>query len=116
MNLIEAKTIPSLKAETQEQRTACIFLQSHLYCFTGKWTWDLQTEAIFCSDVMFAAGGYYQFTATPCLIHPEDIPDIRKLIELGQNKKPVNLQFRVITSHGLLTTIRGEGIMQYSED
>src|SRR5690349_17537162 len=104
-DLFEAKTISAQKAEATDSKTVSIFLESKLYHVSGKWSWPLQTESIFCSDVMFALGEQLRQAATQCLIHPEDIQLVKNLLDQSFQDVPVDVHFRVITSHGAVVSI-----------
>ena len=102
--------------EELDERSVTIFVQSKLFQLRGEWQWDLVSNVIFCSDVMFnlPAG----FIGTKGIIHPDDIAIIHKSIYFRETigeEDTSDLQFRIITTYGEVRTLTGKNI-QFIKD
>ncbi len=84
-----------------------VSLRSHAWNLTGTWIWDLQADAIYCSDVMdFPAG----FEGTKGLIHPEDVQKLAGALHHLQLTGTGSVDFRLITTYGEIKTITGGNV------
>ena len=54
-------------------------------------------------------------TAAKCLIHPDDLPAVKKVIGSGGTDSPA-FRFRVITSWGKIHTVEGQGHFEVEKD
>ena len=93
---------------TRHDKFVCVFISGKEFEYTGNWQWDLQSEAVFCSDVMFNFP--ILFEGTKGIIHPDD-----KALVLEQTAATVGmeipfLQFRVITTYGEIKTLTGRNL------
>lgn len=92
-----------------------VFLQSLFYKLSGIWSWDMETEAVFCSDVMLSlpAG----FIGTKGIFHPDDAEGVKEKLAAAGDEKIDYLEFRIITTYGKVKTVVGETIsVQAPED
>lgn len=94
-------------------KTVTVCLQSHLTVLKGFWTWDMQSHAVYCSDVMHFPD---DFEGTKGIIHPDDITKIRSAIELLPDGPGLNLDFRLITTYGEVKKISGQMLTVGSPD
>ncbi|MEI6945966.1 PAS domain S-box protein [Paraflavisolibacter sp. H34] len=87
------------------ERKVVLLLDLKSLLLTGDWQWDLSSPAICCSDVILSH--IKEFRGTQTLIHPDDLPGLKKKLPLLEEKKPVDLSFRVITTYGEVKTLQG---------
>lgn len=106
MRLQEPKTIEAARDEATGKRVQ-IFLRSSFYLLQGTWQWDLQSDDVFCSDVMMPPPP--GFTGTRAIFHPDDVPLLHEALALDNGLS--RLQFRIITSYGELKTLRGRDVV-----
>lgn len=86
--------------------TLCIRLQSYL--LTGRWEWDMQSAAVYASEVMqFPA----DFEGTKGIIHPDDQPKVSAALQVLQDGALAQLDFRIITTYGEVKCISGQGVV-----
>ncbi len=98
-----------ISGETMEQvaKSVCLCIDSRLVVLNGSWTWDMQSNAVYCSNVMsFPAF----FEGTKGIIHPDDLGGVTAALELLHDKEIPNLDFRLITTYGEVKFISGTGI------
>ncbi|HEU4470996.1 MAG TPA: PAS domain S-box protein, partial [Flavisolibacter sp.] len=105
--MVEPKTKVHTAKERVGTRRVYFFIDSQLWLLTGDWYWELQTESLFCSDVMFALEED-SYPGTRSLIYPEDLPAVSAWITSGSARKSP-LSFRVIDTWGKLREIKGQG-------
>lgn len=88
-------------------RSVTMLLRSKYYFLSGAWTWDMYTDEVFCSDVLFPVST--EFTGLRSIIHPDDI---EMLEALSGNELPftTDIGFRIITTYGEIKTITGYDI------
>ena len=79
-------------------------IRSHTYFLRGEWTWDMQSTALYCCDVMDFPG---DFEGTKGLIHPEDVKNVDRILQQLQAKASTAFAFRLITTYGEIKTIYG---------
>lgn len=84
-------------------KTVTLFMGGQLFVLGGTWQWDLQSEAVFCSEAMM--GWPDDFTGTKSIIHPDD-----KEAVLAALENPDLFQFRIITTYGEVKLLRGKGV------
>jgi PAS domain S-box-containing protein len=94
-----------------DTKTVTVFVQSSLYTLAGSWQWELASDAVFCSDVMFNLPE--DIIATKGIIHPDDIETLHRGIYyrdvIGEDDTS-DVQFRMITSYGEVKTLTGKNI------
>lgn len=92
---------------TTEGKSVLIFLQSEFTLLTGDWYWPMQSEAVFCGDVMPAL--HMDFEATRCIFHPDDLFYVKE--QLAKTTDFIaHIMFRVITTYGEVKTLEGTNI------
>lgn len=101
----ELKTTRRVPTEEFTGRAVTIFFHPHFIVLTGKWHWDLASDAVFCSNVMLSLP--MDFAGTRGIIHPDDVEMVRKKL---QAEKGIHLEFRIITTYGEVKTIVGENV------
>ncbi|HEY0041779.1 MAG TPA: PAS domain S-box protein, partial [Flavisolibacter sp.] len=89
-----------------------VFLHSSFFEITGTWQWEMETEAVFCSDVMFSFPA--DFTGTKAIFHPDDVEAVTA--GLTANEKIPSLRFRIITTYGEVKTLHGENLLVHQEE
>ena len=87
-------------------RKLVLYIDSRFIECLGNWTWELNSDSVFCGDVWLAPP--VDFQGTHGMIHPEDLPGI--LEQLHQQPEIKNLQFRIITSYGEIKILNGNGL------
>ncbi|MGZ3978374.1 MAG: PAS domain S-box protein [Flavisolibacter sp.] len=107
--MLEVKNKTAVQAGVSESRSVHIFLETQLYCLTGKWEWELQTHHLFCSDVIFALHQETDLPGTKCLLYPEDLSVIRDMVNRSLAKQSGEYRFRVITTYGSVIWVHGLG-------
>lgn len=107
----ELTTKETVRQKEAVEKRVRIFLQSSFYLLDGNWQWEMETDAVFCSDVMISL--QENFAGTKAIFHPDDVPALKELLFAGQ---PVHsLQFRIITTYGEVKTLTGENIALQEE-
>ena len=89
------------------ERNVFLFVDDQNYEYAGEWEWQLHSDAICCSDVMFAFPD--GFEGTKGIIHPDD----KALVQAGINSgEPFIkfLQFRIITTYGDIKMLAGKNL------
>jgi PAS domain S-box-containing protein len=67
----------------------------------------MQSTAVYCSDVMdFPAG----FEGTKGIIHPDDLHNVRRAMELLPDGSLAALDFRIITTYGKVQVLAGKNV------
>ena len=88
-------------------RAVHLYLHPDLVKLEGDWHWDAHSDAVYCSDVIapFPPG----FEGTRGIIHPDDVPALRKAL---RNAEPdaFDLSFRIISTHGTVMPLRGDSV------
>jgi PAS domain S-box-containing protein len=112
--LLETKSKARSTPDGVLTRRVQFFVDNVLMALQGAWSWDLPADELFCSDVMVALHGG-NASAVKCLLHPDDLPSIRRLLH-GQEAVARDVQFRVITTWGKVIAIRGEGRFEVEKD
>jgi PAS domain S-box-containing protein len=95
-------------AGTGQARSVLIWLAGLEYELVGTWEWSLQSDTVFCSDVMIHLPA--SFEGTRSLLHPDDAGLVRERLSDGPGSPVRFLQFRVITSYGAVETITGRDV------
>ncbi|HET7896918.1 MAG TPA: PAS domain-containing protein, partial [Flavisolibacter sp.] len=85
--------------------TLCI--RSQKYILNGRWTWDMQSDAVYGSDVMDFP---QEFEGTKGIIHPDDAQKVNSALQLLQDCEVAAFDFRLITTYGEVRTIGGKKI------
>jgi PAS domain S-box-containing protein len=95
------------KKEERQEKFVSLFIGSKEYEFTGDWQWDLQSDAIYCSDVMlpFPAA----FEGTKGIIHPDDKVLVQDWLGTSSGAVPF-LQFRITTTYGEVKLLTGKAL------
>ena len=85
-------------------KTVTVFIGQELYSLGGEWIWDMQTNSVYCSDVISFPS---QFQGTKAIIHPDDLKKIKEGLKFLQNSSEINIDFRIITTYGEVRSISG---------
>jgi PAS domain S-box-containing protein len=94
--------------ETEEhEKHVFFFIGLKEYEFSGAWQWDLQSDAVYCSDVMFPFPAVYE--GTKGIIHPDDKILVQDRIATASSTVPF-LQFRIITTYGEVKLLTGRAL------
>jgi PAS domain S-box-containing protein len=89
-------------------RTASFYVDSELYILEADWNWEMEANAIFCSDVMMPADP--EFFGTRGIFHPEDLVLVKSaLAQLAKGDAPL-LSFRMITTYGEVKHVSAEKV------
>ena len=114
--MLEVKHKAVSTKEELANKTVIIFLNQHLFRLTGMWQWELQTDSLFCSDVFFNPLDAPDVVGTRCLLHPDDVTTVKEII--GRAKININkdFSFRVITSYGTVSVVKGSGLFEIIEE
>lgn len=88
-------------------RTVTLCLRSHTTHLNGIWNWDMNSAAVYASDVMFFPDN---LEGTKGIIHPDDLPKLIAAISLMETKEAPQLDFRIITTYGEVKTVSGKRI------
>jgi PAS domain S-box-containing protein len=87
-------------------RKVILFIDPWVIECSGNWSWELNSDSVFCSDVWLDPP--LDFQGTHGMIHPEDLPAI---LELFPDHSAIeNLHFRIITSYGEIKILDGHGL------
>lgn len=102
-------TKPSAPVSTDavSTRQVVLHLNSSLYTLEGGWEWDMLSDAVYCSDVMFNFPE--DFEGTKSIIHPDDKEQIIALLSEQDSAIP-QITFRIITTYGEVKTISGADV------
>ncbi|MBD0286483.1 MAG: PAS domain-containing protein, partial [Flavisolibacter sp.] len=102
---LEKATSPSTE---HTAKSVSLFVQSEYIVLSGHWQWEMNSDAVFCSDVMLSLPP--QFLGTKGIIHPDDVAHVKTALALIREKETLQLQFRIITTYGEVKTITGRNI------
>lgn len=100
------KTAQKVKDSPEEiaVKTVDLYIDSKLITITGDWSWQLNCDAVFCSDVMAALNQHYP--GTKGIIHPDDVSNVKEgLTAIGSGDG--SLDFRIITTYGEVKLLSG---------
>ncbi|HJW16030.1 MAG TPA: PAS domain-containing protein, partial [Flavisolibacter sp.] len=92
-----------LKTDEPTDRSVTILLLDQFFILTGQWSWKLNTEKVFTSDVILNTP--IQFEGTKSIIFPEDVTELFN--KLGSDKIIDQLSFRIITTFGEVKKLEG---------
>jgi len=92
-------------------REVLFFIESKASCITANWQWNLHTESLFCSDVIWTADAGHH---TKVLLHPDDKSAVKKALAALEKGKENSIRFRVITSYGEVVTIMASEPFSFS--
>jgi PAS domain S-box-containing protein len=98
------------RVETGLAQVVHFFSSGEIISLSGQWKWDLQSDAIFCSDVMIAWPAGLQ--GTKCIVHPEDVQKVKETV----SSERFDIHFRIITTYGEIKTVSGKEIFQVETD
>jgi PAS domain S-box-containing protein len=104
----ELKNRTSSFKEEQGSKKVYLYIQASLVPLHGFWEWDMASEAVFCSDVMFSFPAH--FIGTKAIIHPDDISLLEEALEALDDIHTINLEFRIITTYGQVKKLTGKRI------
>ncbi|RYZ28910.1 MAG: PAS domain S-box protein, partial [Chitinophagaceae bacterium] len=107
MSLQELKKKETLEVDALKEKAVTIFLQSSFHKLSGTWSWDMESEAVFCSDVILSLP--INFIGTKGIFHPDDVEAVKEKIAGGQSFLH-HLEFRFITTYGQVQTLSGQDI------
>lgn len=93
-----------------KQKNVLLFIQSEFIALLGNWQWDMQTDAIFCSDVILSSTS--DFIGTKSIIHPDDLEQLKVSLFALEEGNSVDLRFRVITTYGAIKTLVGNDVIE----
>ena len=114
MRLQELKKKEKLRVDEAKGKVVTIFLQSFFLKLNGNWSWDMESDSVFCSDVMLAlpAG----FLGTKGIFHPDDIASVKQTLQTAKSNI-AHLEFRMITTYGEVKQLAGHHItIEKAED
>ena len=114
--MLEVKQKAVSSKEELADKTVNIFLNQHLFRLTGMWQWELQTNSLFCSDVFFNPLDPPDLVGTHCLLHPDDVTIVKEIIDGAKININEDFSFRVITSYGTVSVVKGSGLFEIIED
>lgn len=89
------------------EKSVTLCLRSHEIHLSGAWTWDMQSPAVYCSDVMSFPE---EFIGTKGIVYPDDLSNLKAALSLLQEKDLPRLEFRLITTYGQVKTISGQRV------
>lgn len=112
--MLQTKTKVVSKAETLSNKSVQLFIQSRLKVLSGNWQWDMQSDTVFCSDVMFLLPT--AFEGTKGIVHPDDLPQIKTALSNFAEGASHPLTFRMITTYGEVKTLTGENLTVTTAD
>ena len=107
MSLQELKNTGALKVDEIAVKLVTVFLESVFYKLSGHWQWDMETDDVFCSDVLLAMPG---FAGTKAIFHPDDIDATKQALQQTASSLD-KLQFRIITTYGKVKQLSGRNIV-----
>jgi PAS domain S-box-containing protein len=87
-------------------RSVTLLVNSCVFNLSGEWDWDLQSENIFCSDVILSKP--FEFLGTRAILHPDDKESISDIVFTQTQWE--GFSFRVITTYGEIKTLKGRKI------
>jgi PAS domain S-box-containing protein len=96
MSLQELHKQPAAITEKHTKKTVTVFVDTNFYVLSGKWEWQLNSDTVFCSDVILSLPPAIE--GTNGIIHPDDVALLKKISK--EKIKIDHLQFRIITSYG----------------
>ena len=102
----EQKAKEAVWLEESTEKNVRVFLQSSYFELTGSWHWELETDAVFVSDVMFSFPA--DFIGTKAIFHPDDTTVAKERLTT-EDTLPF-ISFRIITTYGEVKMLAGEGI------
>src|SRR5688572_30086354 len=112
MRLQELKKKEMSEVEEARGRTTLVLLQSSLYSLKGDWLWNMNTNEVFCSDVMLSLPG--DFAGTRAIFYPDDVEAVRVKLATAGNQIE-NISFRIITTYGEVKMLEGQNILLEKE-
>ncbi len=95
-------------ANERKGRVVEVFAGSLIYRLCGDWQWDLHSNAVFCSDVMFSLSR--EFEGTKGIIHPDDLTALKLRLVAAVKDQAYDFQFRIITTYGEVRELQGREI------
>jgi PAS domain S-box-containing protein len=93
----------NLKTDEPTERSVTILLHDQFFILSGRWSWDLNTDKIFASDVIL--NETLPFEGTKSIIFPEDVTQLQ--IKLSNGKIIDQLCIRIITTFGQVKQLEG---------
>ncbi|MDQ3278001.1 MAG: PAS domain S-box protein, partial [Bacteroidota bacterium] len=106
MRLQELASKAIVRNDEASEKRVRVFLQSSFYILNGDWQWEMETDAVFCSDVMFSL--QEDFVGTKGIFHPDDVAALKEALTSGTTVS--FLSFRIITTYGEVKTLTGDNI------
>lgn len=100
------KNSSAIEAEVTT-RSVSVYINSQLSTLTGSWMWEMQSDAVFCSDVMFFPP---DFVGTKAIIHPDDVAYVNERLLFLAHVETIDCRFRIITTYGEVKHLYGEEI------
>ncbi len=88
-------------------KTVTLYIRSQKIELSGMWDWDMDSSAVYCSDVMFFPD---KFEGTKGIVHPDDLSKLMAAVSLMEQRRISLLNFRIITTYGEVKTITGQRI------
>jgi PAS domain S-box-containing protein len=103
------ETVTKRSADSKEpvDGSVTLCIRSQKYILSGHWTWDMQSNAVYCSDVMDFP---HHFEGTKGIIHPDDITNVSAALQVLLDGELSALGFRLITTYGEVKTINGQNV------
>ena len=97
--------LSGMVSQVYAERAVTFYIRSRFILVKGSWDWPLETDAVFCSDVILSHP--IRFEGLKSIIHPEDAELIRKQLSEGVEE----LSFRIITTFGEVKQLAGRGLV-----
>jgi len=85
-----------------------LVIEGNMVLLSGTWNWEMQSDAVYCSDVMHTFP--VDYLGTKGIVHPDDLPGLKQFLFSFDPGLQTALSFRMITTYGSVVTIAGAGI------
>lgn len=93
-------------------KTVDIFINPQMFSIAGNWQWDMQCDAVFCSDVIIMSPP--DTMSTKGIIHPDDVEYVRQSVAALETAENIPLDFRIITTYGEVKKLTGKNCWRIS--
>lgn len=96
-----------LKNNRPDYSVVTFYIDSQQKNLQGQWEWELQTDALYCSDVMSFPP---DFEGTKSIIHPDDLAQVKEALSIVPDIVLSRLNFRIITTYGEVKSVKGKAV------